>query len=40
VNLLVVGTLTKLRVIIEKHIPLGYQDESGFHFGVQKPREN
>jgi len=40
VNLLLVGILTRLRAAIENHIPLGYQDETGFHFGVQEPREN
>jgi len=39
VNLLLVGILTKLRATIENHIPLGYQDETGFHFGVQKSCE-
>lgn len=40
VNLLLVGVLARLRTAIENRIPLGYQDETGFHFGVQEPREN
>jgi hypothetical protein len=35
-NLLLIGIMAKLRGIFESHVPLGYQDESGFHFGVQK----
>jgi hypothetical protein len=40
VNLLLVGILARLRAAIENRIPLGYQDETGFHFGVQEPHEN
>ena len=40
VNLLLVGILVRLRAAIENRIPLGYQDETGFHFGVQESREN
>jgi len=29
-NLLFVGTLAKLRVVVKKHVPLGYQDKAGF----------
>lgn len=25
----------KLRSIIENHIPVGYQNQTGFHFGIQ-----
>jgi hypothetical protein len=39
-NLLIAGIVTKLRVAIKTHIPLGYQDEAGFHFGVQQPHED
>jgi len=35
-NLLLIGIMAKLRSIFESHAPLGYEDESGFHFGVQK----
>ena len=40
VNLLLVGILAKLRATLNTHIPLGYQDEAGFHFGVQDARED
>ncbi|MGB7769765.1 MAG: hypothetical protein WBN22_13055 [Verrucomicrobiia bacterium] len=39
VNLLLVGILARLRATIENHIPFGYQDETGFHFGVQESCE-
>lgn len=39
-NLLIAGIVTKLRAVIKTHIPLGYQDETGFHFGVQPPYED
>jgi hypothetical protein len=39
-NLLLIGIMAKLRSIFESHVPLGYQDESGFHFGVKKTRDN
>jgi len=39
-NLLLVGMLAKLRVVIEKHIPLAYQGETGFQYGIQRPRGN
>jgi hypothetical protein len=40
VNLLLVGILARLRSAMNNHIPLGYQDETGFHFGIQHPRED
>jgi hypothetical protein len=40
VNLLLLGVLARLRAAVNNHIPLGYQDETGFHFGVQSPRED
>lgn len=40
VNLLLVGILARLRSVMNHHIPLGYQDETGFHFGIQHPRED
>ena len=40
VNLLLVGIITKLRAVIKNRVPLGYQDETGFHFGTQPPHEN
>jgi hypothetical protein len=35
-NLLFIGIVAKLRGIFESHAPLGYQDASGFHYGVKK----
>jgi hypothetical protein len=40
VNILLVAVIAKLRSIIAKHVPLGYQDEGGFHFGVKQTRDN
>ena len=40
VNLLLVGIVARLRVAMKTHIPLGYQDETGFHFGIQQPHED
>ena len=40
VNLLLVGIVARLRVEMKTHIPLGYQDETGFHFGIQQPHED
>ena len=31
------GFRAKLRTTIERLVPAGYQDETGFHFGVQCP---
>jgi hypothetical protein len=39
-NLLLAGIVAKLRATLNNHIPLGYQDETGFHFGVQNGRKN
>ena len=30
------GIIAKLRAIIENQVPLGYQDEAGFHYGVKR----
>ena len=35
-NLLFLALATKLREMIESKIPLGYQDQTGFHFGVKR----
>jgi hypothetical protein len=40
VNLLLVGIVAKLRAAMKTHIPLGYQDETGFHYGVQRSHED
>ena len=29
------GILVKLRAAMEKHAPLGYEDETGFHLGLE-----
>ncbi|MDB6109349.1 MAG: hypothetical protein JWR69_1099 [Pedosphaera sp.] len=29
------GILAKLQDVIEMYMPLGYEDETGFHFGVK-----
>jgi hypothetical protein len=38
-NLLLAGILAKLRAVLNTHIPLGYQDNAGFHFGVPNAHE-
>jgi len=35
-NLLIFGLAAKLRELMESKIPLGYQDQTGFHFGVKR----
>jgi hypothetical protein len=35
-NIFFVGLMAKLLDSFNKHAPLGYQDEAGFHFGVRK----
>ena len=30
----------KLRAAYEKQVPVGYQDETGFHFGVEQSRQS
>ena len=35
-NLLMFGLAARLREMIESKIPLGYQDQTGFHFGVKR----
>jgi len=35
-NLLIFGLAAKLREMFERKIPLGYQDQTGFHFGVKR----
>jgi len=31
---------SKLLAAIKNHVPLGYQDKTGFHFGVQQPHKD
>jgi len=38
-NLLFVGIIAKLRSAIANHVPVGYQDESGFHLGVKQTQD-
>jgi len=35
-NLLFAGLMAKLLASLNKHAPVGYQDDSGFHFGARK----
>ena len=35
-NLLIFGLAAKLRELFDSHVPLGYQDQTGFHFGVKR----
>ena len=35
-NLLIFALGAKLRELMESKIPLGYQDQTGFHFGVKR----
>lgn len=39
-NLLIVGVIAKLRDMVDHHVPAGYQDEAGFHFGVKPASEH
>ena len=34
---LMAGILSRVRAAIQLRVPEGYQDETGFHLGVQKP---
>jgi hypothetical protein len=38
--LLFVGIMAKVRAQMDKQVPVGYQDESGFHVGEKKSKEN
>jgi hypothetical protein len=35
IGMFFVGLMAKLLASLEKHAPMGYQDESGFHLGVR-----
>jgi hypothetical protein len=39
-DLLLISIVAKLRSFYQSHVPLGYQDETGFHYGVKKPVAN
>jgi hypothetical protein len=34
------GIIEKFRAAFQSRIPLGYEDETGFHIGVMSPEEN
>jgi hypothetical protein len=36
VTLLFAGIMARIRAALEKQIPVGYQDENGFHLGAEK----
>jgi len=36
VNILFLGLMAKLLERVRKQVPVGYQDETGFHYGVPK----
>jgi hypothetical protein len=40
VTLLFAGILAKLRAMLDKHVPVGYQDENGFHTGIGSEKES
>ncbi len=35
-NIIFVGLIAKVLESLNRHAPVGYQDQSGFHFGVKK----
>lgn len=39
-NLLFISIVAKLRSMFEAHVPLGYQDETGFHYGIERARNH
>jgi hypothetical protein len=39
-NLLLIAIAAKMRSLFASHVPLGYQDEAGFHYGVKPTRDN
>jgi len=36
INISLIALVSKLMSRLNKHAPMGYQDEAGFHFGVRK----
>lgn len=38
-NLLFIAIIAKLRGVVFSHVPLGYQDDSGFHYGVEQTQD-
>ncbi len=39
VTLLFAGILARMRAMMDKHVPVGYQDETGFHTGIGREKE-
>jgi hypothetical protein len=39
-TLLGAALLAKLRAAVDKRVPLGYEDENGFHYGPEPVRES
>ena len=39
-TMLFAAIAAKLRAAYDKQVPLGYQDETGFHFGAEVDRES
>jgi hypothetical protein len=35
VTLLFAGIMARIRAMVEKQVPVGYQDENGFHLGPE-----
>jgi hypothetical protein len=39
VTMFFAAIIAKLRAAMEKHAPVGYQDENGFHFGSGESKD-
>jgi hypothetical protein len=39
ITLLVAGIMARIRAAVEKQVPVGYQDESGFHWGTESAKK-
>jgi hypothetical protein len=39
VTLLFAGIMARLRAMVEKQVPVGYQDENGFHLGPEPKKK-
>jgi hypothetical protein len=40
VGLFFASLMARIRAFIDRQVPIGYQDETGFHLGVQRPTGN
>jgi hypothetical protein len=38
ITLLMAGILARVRALVDRQIPVGYQDEAGFHLGKEPKR--